>query len=99
MTFDELQTLTEKNTKAITDLIVVARANLDTTTNLQNTVGGLQSIVGDLARQLAAFAKAAEERSRELDERMNALIHTVDDLVRDRWRRKNGDGHKEKTEE
>jgi hypothetical protein len=73
MTFDELQLLTEKNTKAIAELIVVSRTVLD----------HAKIVSADL-----------EKSTKEMNDRMNALIHIVDDLVRDRWRRKNENGEK-----
>lgn len=68
--------------KGIADLVGAARLTLDAA---QKTLEATQT----LKQTLEDYAKAAEERSKEQDARMDALIHTVDDLVRDRWRRKN----------
>lgn len=74
----------ERIEKGIEDLILVAKTNLESTKTLQSAV--------------ATYIEAAEKRSKESDERLgaltmrlDALIHIVDDLVRDRWRRKNGE--------
>jgi len=137
MTFNELQDLTAKNSRAIADLIVAMRLNSDATRTtaasvetltdtvrtltgtmgtmtgtigtLTDMMGTLVATMGTLADTIGTFADsitrlekkvddyiaAAEARSKEQDKRMDALIHIVDDLVRDRWRRKNnGDTEK-----
>lgn len=78
----------EKNAAAIADLIIVSRTVL---TVLNATIGlqeGMVSLSGELKRgmdalreELSGYAKAAEERSREQDERINALIRAVDELI------------------
>lgn len=81
----------QKIEAGIVDLIGAARLTLDATQNLMGAIQNLMETTKTLGQKLESYAAAAEARSKELDERMNALIHTVDDLVRDRWRRKNGE--------
>jgi len=96
-----LEAQMEQNTAGIRDLIVIARASVEAAQSLERTLGSsLESSLTAfreeaekdrkaLHAELASYAKAAEERSKDQDERMNALIQIVDELIR---HRRNGNG-------
>ena len=94
----------KQNTAGIRDLIVVARASLEAVQSLERSLKSAAEATADsltafreeaekdrnaLHAELAAYAKAAEERGKDQDDRINALIQIVDELIR---HRRNGNG-------
>jgi|SRR5215831_1832672 len=103
-----LEAQMKQNTAGIRDLIVVARASIEAVQSLERSLKLTAEATADSLRafredaekdrkalhaELTAYAKAAEERGKDQDDRMNALIQIVDELVR---HRRNGNG-KDKT--
>lgn len=78
----------EQNTQAIAQLIVLARTGVEQATLIRDSISGVTTLIDTLGAKLDGYAKAAEERSKELDERMNMLINIFDDFIRRNGKRK-----------